>query len=283
MKTIIKRSYRYYFSHYRCKKMKNLLSRIIKRRIQNSYLFILCPPYAGSTLLNELLSTSPNVSANNDLGSREGQQLPTTRKIMYDHRERWNIDRKYDWIFIKKEWLKYWDIRRPILLEKSPPNIIRALEIQAHFKPAYFICMVRNPYAHCEGIIRRNNNQPKNAAEFVINCFKYQRKNIEILENVLMITYEELTEDTDLVVDKLTRFIPWLNDINTNLVSKAHNYMKKPMPISNMNDEKIARLSKQQMHELNSVFEKEKDLLDYFGYEIICENHTLPQHVVPAE
>jgi hypothetical protein len=263
--------------------MKNLLIRVIKRRIQNSYLFVLCPPYAGSTLLNELLSTSSNVSTNNDIGSREGQQLPTTRKIMYDHKERWNIDMKYDWPIIKKEWQKYWNVRRPILLEKSPPNLIRAKEIQDHFKPAYFICMVRNPYANCEGIIRRHNYQPKDAANFVIKCLKYQKENIENLEKALMIKYEELTENTRLIADKFTTFLPCLNDINTYFLSRAHNYMKKPMPIINMNDEKISRLKSQQIHELNSVFEKEKEFLDYFGYEIICENQTLPQEVVLAE
>ena len=40
------------------------------------FLFILSPPYCGSTMLNQLISSSNNVSCNNNLGTREGQLLP---------------------------------------------------------------------------------------------------------------------------------------------------------------------------------------------------------------
>jgi hypothetical protein len=269
MKILRLKTYGYQFIHYRRKKLTNFLKRVAGRRQKNSFLFILCPPYSGSTLLNELISTSSSVSVNNDLGTREGQQLPKIRKIMFDHNHRWNIDRKYDWRFIKREWLKYWDVSRPILLEKSPPNVIRALEIQAHFKPAYFICMVRNPYATCEGLIRRNHDQPGKAARFIMNCYKYQKKNVENLEHAVLVNYEELTENTKHVADRFAGFLPGLSDINIHLVSRAHNYKKKPMPIKNMNYEKITKLKQEQLSEINSVFEKDKKTLDYFGYEII--------------
>ena len=139
------------------------------KKMKNKYLFILCPPYSGSTLLNELISTSNNVSSNNNQGTREGQKLPSVKKIMFDHDDRWNIGLKYDWEFIKKEWLKHWDISKPILLEKSPPNLIRAFDIQSCFQPCYFICMIRNPYAFCEGFIRYENqwNQKRAKKEIV--------------------------------------------------------------------------------------------------------------------
>ena len=31
-----------------------------------TYLFIICPPHGGSTLMHEFISTSPHVSVNND-------------------------------------------------------------------------------------------------------------------------------------------------------------------------------------------------------------------------
>jgi len=42
-------------------------------------------------------------------------------------------------------WLRYWDISRPLLLEKSPPNLIRMRFLQAMFPEAYFIVMIRHP------------------------------------------------------------------------------------------------------------------------------------------
>ena len=60
-----------------------------------SYLFVLCPPYSGSTLLWKLLSTSQNVSSLPD----EGQFLPELEGIMRD--KPWDGSRPLPWPKIK--------------------------------------------------------------------------------------------------------------------------------------------------------------------------------------
>ena len=102
-------------------------------KVNNKFLFILSPPYCGSTLLNSLISTSKYVSSNNEIGTREGQTLPEVRNIMFG-KDRWNKDVEYSWDFIKKNWMKYWDQTKPILLEKSTPNIIRVQSIKKTFQ-----------------------------------------------------------------------------------------------------------------------------------------------------
>ena len=81
----------------------NKLKRLLKPKIENKYLFILAPPYCGSTLLNEIISTSPFVSVNNLHGRREGQQLPTVRKIMFDNKSSYGYSPVFPPCFIKKE------------------------------------------------------------------------------------------------------------------------------------------------------------------------------------
>ncbi|MEE2700208.1 MAG: hypothetical protein VYD71_02460 [Bacteroidota bacterium] len=49
---------------------------------QNTYLFILTPLFSGSTLLNQILSTSENIICNNNIRLREVQHLPKTNEIM---------------------------------------------------------------------------------------------------------------------------------------------------------------------------------------------------------
>jgi len=127
---------------------KNKIKRIIKQKVDNKFLFILSPPYCGSTLLHQIISTSPNVSIYSKYGTREGQQLPIVKDIMV-RETRWEIDVTYDWLAVKKEWMKYWDVTLPVLLEKSPPSIIRAKSLESFFSPSYFIILYRNPYAHC--------------------------------------------------------------------------------------------------------------------------------------
>jgi hypothetical protein len=43
------------------------------------------------------------------------------------------------------EWSPYWDLSRPLLLEKSPPNLIKTRFLQALFPDSVFIVVVRHP------------------------------------------------------------------------------------------------------------------------------------------
>lgn len=45
------------------------------------------------------------------------------------------------------EWKKYWDLSKPNLLEKSPPNVIRTRFLQALFPNSCFIFILRHPAA----------------------------------------------------------------------------------------------------------------------------------------
>ena len=69
-----------YYSYIR---IIRLFSYLFSKNIKHQFLFILSPPYAGSTMLNQLISSSNNVSCNNNLGTREGQLLPQVRNFMF--------------------------------------------------------------------------------------------------------------------------------------------------------------------------------------------------------
>ena len=242
---------------------------IFLKKRNNKFLFILSPPYCGSTLLNQLLSTSKNVSCNNNLGTREGQLLPGVRHFMFQ-KNRWDKSVKYPWNKIKKIWLKYWDLSKPVLLDKSIPNIMRVSEIKKEFENINFICMVRNPYAQIEGVMRRNDESAKNAAIFSLKCLQYQRQNIKNEESLLFISYEQLTENPEKTKRKIIAFLPELSDIKMDLKYKAHNFKtKSKMGIVNLNQEKVDKLTGEQIETINRIFEKEKELLDYFDYQIV--------------
>ena len=263
----IKRKVYYQFTRY-----KLFIPNLINKNKPHKYLFILSPPFCGSTLLNQLISSSANVSCNNNIGTREGQTLPEVRNIMFDN-NRWDKKVSLPWERIKTVWYKYWDLSKPILLEKSIPNIMRIHDIKKFFDPISFICMVRNPYAQCEGIIRRNGKSAEFAAKFALQCLKYQKENIEKEKSLLFFTYEELCENKNQVVNKIISFIPDLKDIKSDQKFKAHNFKTSDkMKITNLNNEKIAKLTKEQLKTINSYFDKEIALLNFFNYPII--NYT---------
>ena len=235
--------------YYTAIKSGIFLRNLMFKHKQSKYVFILSPPYSGSTLLNEVLSTSNNVSSNNNLGSREGQTLPGVSRYMYDDvSSRWDKNKKIPWKTIKQQWSKYWDKTKTLLLEKSPPNIVRASVIEKEFIPSYFICMTRNPYAFSESLIRKNKISAEDAARFVVKCFKYQQFNIRHLNNIIFFSYESFVNNPEKIKRKLVSFLPELNDIRIRGNFFAHNYSGKKSEIIDYNISGIKRLTKNQIN-----------------------------------
>ena len=255
--------------YYRVLKFSRFFTNNIFAKKEHKFLFILTPPYCGSTLLNQILSTSDNLSCNNHLGVREGQLLPELKDMMF-YNKGWHNDVSYSWEKIKKIWMKYWDQRKYILMEQSDTNIMRVPEIKNVFDNIFFLGMVRNPYAHVEGLIRRNGVTTEFASEFALRCLRYQKKNKENEKNSLFISYEDLCDNKDESVEKIKEFIPELGTIDSDIKFSAHNFKTKgKMKIQNLNDEKINKLSSDQIKIINSYFKREEVLLKYFGYSII--------------
>ncbi|WP_019038861.1 sulfotransferase [Psychroflexus tropicus] len=248
----------------------NKITRVFYRNKKHQFLFILSPPFCGSTLLNEIISSSKIVSVNNKFGTREGQKLPTVRNIMFDGINRWDESLTFDWDYIKKEWIKYWDLSKPILLEKSPPNIKYAKILEEKFENSHFIIFYRNPYAHCESLMRRSKMGVKDAAEFSIKCLKYQKRNIIGLKQKTIISYEELTNETNKIKNRIDNIYPKTNlDVEIHNEFNAHNFFKKSLAIQDLNNLKINKLTVEEIVEINAVFQKEAGLISFFGYNII--------------
>jgi hypothetical protein len=221
--------------------------------------------------MHEIICSSSQVSPTNIFGVREGQGLPEIRQLV-DYRREWDSNYDYPWPSIKSIWLKYWDTSKPVLMDKSPPNLMRAEYIQEHFKPASFIVMTRNPYAHSEGMMRRNQVSAKEAADFTIKCLRHQRHNALLLERSCAIRYEDLVRDPLAVKRRLELFMPELNGVVVDKQFSAHNYKHQRLPVTDFNLESINRLTQDQKLRLNDVFAVELELLSHFGYELLNPN-----------
>lgn len=230
----------------------------------SSYLFVLCPPYSGSTLLWKLLSTSANVSALPD----EGQFLPELRDIMRD--KPWDAEHRLPWPEIKTVWDSYWDRDKAVLLEKSPPNIIRTRDILSHFQPVKFVIMVRNPYAQAEGLMRRNEWPARRAANFALMCLRSQLENSRHLDNAQVLTYESLVQDPIGTCDNLSAFMPELSDMDASASFEVHSIDGTlTRPITDLNARKIATLSTDTIASLNEVFQQHLETIDAWGYDLL--------------
>lgn len=231
---------------------------------KNAYIFILCPPYSGSTVLWKLVATASSVSS---LPS-EGQFIPEVMEQM--RQNPWDYQVKLPWERIKNVWDSKWDLSKPFLIEKSPPNLIRSKEIEEHFQPVHFIIMVRNPYAHCEGLIRRNGWDANTAAEFSAARLQDQVENAKRLSGAVRFTYESLVATPFEVVRKIETAIPQLGKLDTNaqFVTQAIDGVRK-RGLVDFNEQKIENLSASQIETINRVLSKIPDVMKFWGYEPI--------------
>lgn len=230
----------------------------------NAYLFILSPPYCGSTLLSKLIATSDQVS----FLPEEGQFIAEVKDCM--RQDPWHPEKVMPWQEIKAVWHRYWDKDKRYLLEKSPPNIIRAKEIQAHFQPAYFIINVRDPYAYCEGLMRRRTGwDEKRAADFCILCLKTQIENLKTLGNTISITYEQLCDNSEEAFNTIEQFLPNIGDINTDQTFSLHSIDgQTKRKITNLNRKKIQRFPAKSIRLITQYFEPHLDVIEFWGYEL---------------
>jgi len=228
------------------------------------HLFILGHPASGSTLLMKLLSTSEMVSA----FATEGQHLQEAKNILFVQ-SRWDASYSFDWERVKKIWAKHWDDTKPVLLEKSPPNLLRIDALDKHFENAHFIILLRNPYAYIEGSIRRRNRHvPIHImAKRWLYFASFQKKNLKSKYKTLSLSYEELTNNPQEAIKKIQVFLPEVGTIDFN---KEFDVFGNKSKIRNKNSEQIASLKSHQIKRINDTLKDHLDLLNYFNYDLLA-------------
>ena len=118
---------------------------------------------SGTTLLGRCLAEHPLVSGFADTGvpADEGQHLQT----VYPPARAYGGPGKFGFSAdahltedsalvsaanaqqLLDEWAPHWNLERPVLVEKSPPNLIRMRFLQALYPESTFIVVTRHPIA----------------------------------------------------------------------------------------------------------------------------------------
>jgi Sulfotransferase family len=200
--------------------------------------------------------------------SLEGQVLPELENLMRD--KPWDPEKELPRPKIKAVWESCWDMNKPVLLEKSPPNLIRTRDILAHFHPVKFIVMVRTPYAHSEVLMRRNNFKVKRAANFSMMCLRTQLRNARELDNTLVLTYESLVQNPAGACQQLVDFMPELADIDHAANFEVHSIDGTlNRPITDLNTKKIAALPADTLAAMNDILMHHQDTFAAWGYDVL--------------
>jgi hypothetical protein len=233
-------------------------------------LFVVTPPYSGSTLLTALLGTAPRVSI---LPSREheGMKIPELMELFPDRPGADKI--ALPWHYLDQVYRRYWDLSKTVLVEKGQ-YLRQAPVLQELFPEAYFICMQRDPYAWCESLLRRRKgvNEDANLSSYAANWLRqaaWLLHDLKVLNKVLHFTYEDLCDRTGEVLAKLKAFMPELDGLDPQRSFDVHSTLgKRSNPITNTNAAAIARLSAADIAQISDVLSRYPDLLEFFGYKL---------------
>jgi len=176
---------------------------------------------------------------------------------------------------VKRQWSFSYPRNATNLLEKSIANTARIPFLDAYFRPAYFIYLVRDGYAVVEGIQRKAKparwNHPIYQDQYPIELCAEQwkttdkvvRQDWEEVEQFLQIHYEELTSDPKSTIKKITDFlgVGMVDESKLQGRWNVHGYGK---PIQNMNPRSYARLTAKDVEAIEQVA---GPLLRTYGYD----------------
>src|SRR5262249_29687327 len=94
------------------------------------------------------------------------------------------------------EWAPHWNLARPVLLEKSPPNLLKTRFLQALFPGAKFVVIIRHPIPVSIPTARwRGTRRYGQMFKHWLHCHEIFETEREHIERIHVLTYDELVQD----------------------------------------------------------------------------------------
>lgn len=179
---------------------------------------------SGTTLLARLLAAHPEVSGFSGTGvpADEGQHLQT----VYPAAEKWGGPGRFGFApeahfteesplateenarTLFEEWSPPWDLSRPVLLEKSPPNLLKTRFLQALFPGSSFVVILRHPIPVSMPTAKwRGTRRYWQLLEHWLRCHEIFERDRPKLERVHVIRYEDLVREPEPVLRGVFEFL----------------------------------------------------------------------------
>jgi hypothetical protein len=96
-----------------------------------------------------------------------------------------------------REWSRYWDTSRPMLMEKSPPNLIRMRFLQALFPESAFVVIMRHPIPVSLATQKWSDTKPHSLIEHWLRAHELMAEDAPHVRGVHVMRYEDLVADPD--------------------------------------------------------------------------------------
>jgi hypothetical protein len=245
---------------------------------QPHFLFIITLPYSGSTALAKILASSENIMLLDEY-SGEGQWRIPGLCQQY----RWNPKTAINEESIKATWLSIYQAYKKsnpavdIVVEKSPPNMMRIHQLLSLFNSHSLLAYNRNPYAFCSSSLHRNiivknlshDDRHRHIQSTVENWIKWSLKMKSLIHelNIPLLTYEQFCASPETVFEKLIFSDDIKKTINLNKKIKVKDYMAAK--IENYNQIQIQKFTEDEISYITNLLSSHEALLKFYNYSYL--------------
>ena len=214
------------------KSVSNMFVRRVKRRkplakvpdIKNKrFLFIGGLHRSGTSILHRLLCEHPMTSGFHDTGvpEDEGQHLQTVFSPAHEYggpgefafhpdahlTEDSSLISPENRDRLLMEWGAYYDLDKPVWLEKSPPNLIRSRFFRAIFPGSRFLFIVRHPIAVSLATEKWSDRTINERLLHWNMAYSLMFDDIEDENDCLVIRYEDFVARPELMLNEVCQLI----------------------------------------------------------------------------
>jgi hypothetical protein len=179
---------------------------------------------SGTTLLARLLAAHPQISgfSGTDAPADEGQHLQSVypsdheygRPGRFGFSPEMHLTESSPLVSEKnarklfEEWSPHWDLSRPFLLEKSPPNLLKSRFLQALYPDSAFVVIVRHPIPVSIPTAKwRGTRRYDRMFEHWLRCHALFEADREHLERVHVVQYEQMVREPLAVLRGIFEFL----------------------------------------------------------------------------
>jgi hypothetical protein len=187
------------------------------------YAFICGLHRSGTTLIARSLAAHPMVSgfANTGAIEDEGQFLQTVfpletayggvGRFGFDPRahmtESHALNTQQNSVRLLSEWGRYWDPNKPVLLEKTPSNLLRMRLLQAFVPRSHFIVVARHPVAASLAAMKWTEGNIFSLLAHWVHCYGLARNDVQSLACVLWVSYENFIANPERELMRIAKFL----------------------------------------------------------------------------
>jgi hypothetical protein len=186
---------------------------------------------SGTTPLASCLAQHPAISGFSDTGAYadEGQHLQWTYSTAYTHGGPGSFALSTSAHLTEADagaaatarreldvaWQPHWDMTRPVLVEKSPPNLIRFRYLQSLFPEARCLAILRHPVAVAFATRRMRRKSLDHLLRHWLHAHTLLLNDAPFIRHLAVVHYESLVDNPQTA---LARVFRWL-DINPGAVA----------------------------------------------------------------